>query len=106
MTQDQTDPERTVGERVAEEERVQEKVDEKGKRWRKVYFGGGAHFRNWLNQCLELCGGDSVEVEEIDYRGFECYEESGERMYRIWVKDGSMEQKEGLLPGEIKGNGY
>lgn len=39
-------------------------------------------------------------------RGFECYEESGAKMYRIWVKDGSLEQKEGLLPGEIKSNGY
>jgi len=35
-------------ERLAREELVREKVDDKGNRWRKVYFGGGAHFRNWL----------------------------------------------------------
>jgi hypothetical protein len=28
-----------------------------------------------------------VKVEEADSRGFQCYEESGEKMYRIWIKD-------------------
>ena len=73
-------------ERMAEEDLVTERVDEKGNIWRKVYFGGGAHFRNWLDQTTELCGEENVEVEEIDSRGFKCFEEGGEKMYRIWVK--------------------
>ena len=63
-----------------------------GKRWKKVYFGGGAHPRNWLNQSLELRGEDDVQVEEIDSRGFQCYEESGEKMYRIWVRNSNSKQ--------------
>ena len=77
----------TIGQRMAEEEKVLERTDEKGGKWRKVYFGGGAHFRNWLNQLLELWGEDRVEVEEADSTGFQCYEEGGEKMYRIWVKE-------------------
>ena len=73
-------------ERMAEEDLIRERVDEKGNIWRKVYFGGGAHFRNWLDQTVELCGKENVEVEEIDSRGFKCFEEGGEKMYRIWVK--------------------
>ena len=41
-------------ERYAEEELVRERVDDKGNKWKKVYFGGGAHFRNWLEQYQEL----------------------------------------------------
>ena len=78
---------KTVRQVMAEEENIREKVDENGNRWTKVYFGGGAHYRNWLNQFLELRGEENVEVEETDSRGFQCYEESGEKMYRIWVKD-------------------
>jgi hypothetical protein len=70
-------------ERLAREELVREKVDASGQRWRKVYFGGGAHFQNWLEQCREL---GEVEVEEVDARGFKCFEEAGERLYRIWMK--------------------
>jgi hypothetical protein len=70
-------------ERLAREELVKEKVDAQGNKWRKVYFGGGAHFRNWLEQCREL---GEVEVEEVDSRGFKCFEEAGEKMYRIWMK--------------------
>jgi len=76
----------TIQERMAEEELVQERqerIDENGNRWRKVYFGGGAHFRNWLDQCREL---GEVEVEEVDPTGFKSYEESSEKLYRIWVK--------------------
>lgn len=79
--------EETVREKIAQEELVREKVDDRGNKWEKVYFGGGAHFRNWLNQLLELWGEDNVEVEEADSRGFQCYEESGEKMYRIWVRE-------------------
>jgi hypothetical protein len=74
-------------ERMAEEELVREKTDEQGNKWRKVYFGGGAHFKNWLEQFLELWGKDNVQVEQADATGLRCYEESGEKMYRIWVKE-------------------
>jgi len=71
-------------ERLAREELVRERVDGEGNRWRKVYFGGGAHFRNWLGQCREL---GEVEVEEVDSKGFKCFEEGGEKLYRIWMKE-------------------
>ena len=70
-------------ERLAQEELVREKVDEEGNKWMKVYFGGGEHFRNWLEQCREL---GEVEVEEVDSKGFKCFEEGGEKLYRIWMK--------------------
>ncbi len=35
----------------------------------------------------EAMGEDDVEVEETDSRGFRCYEESGEKMHRIWVRE-------------------
>ena len=73
----------SIRERMAQEEQVQERVDEKGDRWIKAYFGGGSHFQNWLEQCREL---GEVQVEEIDPMGFRCYEENGEKVYRIWVK--------------------
>jgi hypothetical protein len=69
--------------RLAQEELVKERVDAQGNKWRKVYFGGGAHFQNWLEQCREL---GEVEVEEVDAKGFKCFEESGEKLYRIWMK--------------------
>ena len=73
----------SVQERMAEEDRVREKFDARGHRWRKVYFGGGAHFENWLAQCKEL---GEVMVEEVDPTGYACFEASGEKLYRIWVK--------------------
>ena len=81
------DEEDTVRERMAREELVRDRVDEHGNAWKKVYFGGGAHFRNWLNQCREMWGEQNVEVEEADSRGFQCYEEAGEKVYRIWVRE-------------------
>ena len=90
MSQDQINWEKTDRERVAEEERIQDRVDKEGNRWKKVYFGGGEHFRNWLDQCIELRGEDNIEVEEIDSRGFKCFEEGGEKLYRIWVKDSNL----------------
>ena len=74
---------KTMQERMAEEEQVKEKVDAEGNLWRKVYLGGGEHFRNWLAQCKEL---GEVMVEEVDSAGFRCFEEGGEKLYRIWVK--------------------
>jgi len=72
-----------VQERIARESEISERIDDQGNRWRKVYFGGGAHFQNWLKQCREL---GEVLVEEISPTGFGCYEETGEKLYRIWMK--------------------
>jgi len=80
---------KTVQERMAEEELVREKIDEEGNRWIKAYFGGGSHFRNWLEQCREL---GEVTVEAIDSTGFKCFEEGGEQLYRIWVKTNSIKE--------------
>lgn len=74
---------KTVRKRMAEEELVRERVDEQGHTWRKVYFGGGKHFKNWLDQCKEL---GEVMIEEVDSAGFKCFEQGGEKLYRIWVK--------------------
>jgi hypothetical protein len=68
---------------LIQEDRVQERIDEEGNTWRKVYFGGGAHFENWLEQCKEL---GEVWVEEVDPAGYSCFEEGGETLYRIWMK--------------------
>ena len=87
MTNHEVDQGKTARQRMAEEERIQEKVDENGTRWIKVYFGGGAHFENWLKQFVEVKGEENIEVEEADSKGFQCFEESGEKMYRIWVKN-------------------
>ena len=78
--------ETTNEERMRQEEQVKEKRDEKGNRWRKLYFGGGAHFRNWLEQCKEVYGEENVETEEIDPTGFKCFEEGDEKLYRIWAR--------------------
>lgn len=91
MNGEQVDHESLIRQRMAEEEKIREKVDRDGNRWTKVYFGGGAHFRNWLSQFIELNGEENVKVEEADSRGFQCYEDSGEKIYRIWVKDTSVE---------------
>jgi hypothetical protein len=72
---------------IDKEAKIREKVDEFGGKWRKVYVGGGPHFRNWLEQTLELCGRENVQVEEVDSKGLQCFEEAGEKMYRIWVKE-------------------
>jgi len=74
---------KTIQERMAEEEQVQEKTDPQGRRWKKAYFGGGEHFKNWLAQCKEL---GEVMVEEVDSTGYKCFEEAGEKLYRIWLR--------------------
>ena len=67
---------------LREEEKVKERTDSRG-RWRKVYFGSGDHFRNWLSQIKEIYGDDEVEVEEVDI-GLPCFEDG--KAYRIWVR--------------------
>lgn len=83
MAFEENDHMRTVQERMAEEELVRERIDEEGNKWSKVYFGGGEHFKNWLEQCREL---GEVMVEEVDSKGYKCFEMAGEKLYRIWVK--------------------
>ena len=74
---------KTIQERMAEEDLVKERIDGQGNRWTKVYFGGGTHFQNWSEQCKEL---GEVRVEEVDSTGYKCFEEGGEKLYRIWMK--------------------
>ena len=78
--------EMTIEQRMKEENQVREKIDEKGNKWRKLYFGGGAHLRNWLEQSKEIYGEEDIEIEEVKSNGFKCFEEGGERIYRIWAK--------------------
>jgi len=75
-----------ISERMAQEEEIRERTDEKGNKWKKLYVGGGAHLRNWLSQIEEIYGKENVEIEEIDSAGFKCFEEGHEQMQRIWVK--------------------
>ena len=75
--------------RWAEEDKVRERVDEHGVSWKKVYFGGGTHFKNWLDQTIELRGEANVVVEEADATGLKCFEQGGEKMYRIWIREGN-----------------
>jgi hypothetical protein len=63
-----------------------EKTDTSGNRWRKVYTGGGSHFRHWLEQFKEVYGEENLVVEEDDPSGYKCFEQSGEPMLSIWLK--------------------
>jgi len=83
MAAEENNQDKTIRERMAEEEKVRERVDAQGVKWKKVYFGGGEHFENWLAQCREL---GEVEVEEVNPKGYKCFEETGEKLYRIWLK--------------------
>ena len=85
----QKEEQKAVLERIREEDLIRERIDEQGNRWCKVYFGGGSHFRNWLEQFKEL---GEVQVEEVDPSGFKCFEESGEKLYRVWLKIDSKEE--------------
>jgi len=100
MTREQIERESLIRQRIGGEQKIRHKVDEDGTTWTKVYFGGGAHFRNWLSQFVELKGEENVKVEEADSAGFQCYEESGEKMYRIWVKDTDVEGRTGEFRNE------
>ncbi len=88
---EQPEKKKTIQERMAEEERVKEKIDDEGNRWLKIYFGGGSHFKNWLSQSREL---GEVTVEAIDSTGFKCFEEGGEQLYRIWLKRDSIKEND------------
>jgi hypothetical protein len=77
----------TIRKIMAREELVKERIDKNGEKWVKKYVGGGAHFLNWLEQYKEVYGEGNVDIEEIDSRGFSCFEKNNERIYRIWVKE-------------------
>ena len=83
MVVEQQCTEKTIEERMREEELINERIDEDGNHWKKVYFGGGEHFKNWLDQIKEL---GEVMVEEADSTGYKCFEATGEKFYRIWLK--------------------
>ena len=96
MTQEATRTEADFGtveaierKKIAQEESIKEKVDAEGNKWKKVYWGGGAHFKNWLEQTQELADamGSEIEVEEIESSELTCYEQGGEKLYRIWLKE-------------------
>ena len=63
-----------------------EKTDPSGNRWRKVYTGGGSHFRHWFEQFKEIYGEENLAVEEDDPSGYTCFEQSGDPMLSIWLK--------------------
>jgi hypothetical protein len=83
MVPEQGDTGKTIQERMADEALVKERTDEEGNKWTKVYFGGGEHFKNWLDQCKEL---GEVMVEEVDSTGYKCFDMAGEKLFRIWMK--------------------
>jgi len=83
MISDKKNRGKTIQEKIAEEELAKERIDEDGNKWIKVYFGGGEHFKNWLEQCKEL---GEVMVEEVDPTGYKCFEIAGEKLYKIWMK--------------------
>ena len=96
MTQEETktdavkgDVEEIEREKIAQEESIKERIDAEGNTWKKVYWGGGAHFKNWLEQAQELADAmeSEIEVEEIEAAGLTCYEQGGEKLYRIWLKE-------------------
>jgi hypothetical protein len=66
----------TIREVMAREELVRERIDKNGEKWTKKYFGGGAHFLNWLEQYKEVYGEKNVE---IDSREFSCFEKGNEK---------------------------
>lgn len=74
--------------RLRDEEKLRERIDERGNRWSKIYFGSGSHFRNWLQQSQEIFGEENIAVEEADSTGLACFDEGEERAYRIWLLDG------------------
>lgn len=64
-----------IYESIKQEKNIKEKIDKKGRRWIKVYFGGRQHFKNWLEQCIEINGSKNVKIEEIPFIGSKCYRE-------------------------------
>ena len=53
MTFQEDEEPKTIQGIMIEEERVQERIDGWGRRWRKVYVGGGEHFRKVRRVCSD-----------------------------------------------------
>jgi hypothetical protein len=49
MSREQLEQESLIRQKMAKEAKIRERIDEDGNKWTKVYFGGGAHLRNWLS---------------------------------------------------------
>ena len=71
---------------MAQEESIKEKIDESGNQWRKVYFGSGTHFENWLSQFIEVYGEENIEVEAVISCDLACFDNSKDKPFRIWAK--------------------
>ncbi len=71
---------------MEQEEKVRQKIID-GIHWKKMYSGSGEHYKRWLEQYYEVYGQENVMVEEAEVMGLACYQESGGKIYRIWVKD-------------------
>lgn len=79
--------EKDIRDLITREDLVMERVGGNGDKWIKKYVGGGAHFLNWLEQYKEIYGERNVDVEEVDSKGFSCFEDGNEKMFRIWVRE-------------------
>jgi len=86
---------KTAADFMKKEEQVREKIDENGLTWHKIYFGGGAHYRNWLDQAIEIFGEENIAVEEIRFSGLKCFEDGGEKAYRVWHKSTGKKNRTG-----------
>ncbi|MBW2637475.1 MAG: hypothetical protein JRC86_08150 [Deltaproteobacteria bacterium] len=84
----QNDPSCLATLRLRDEEKLRKRIDERGNRWSKIYFGSGSHFRNWLGQAQEIFGEENIEVEEADSTGLACFDEGEEKAHRIWLLEG------------------
>lgn len=76
-----------VADKLQAEGEIRHKTDANGHRWFKVYFGSGAHYRNWLEQAEEVFGRDNIQTEEVPFPGLKCFAEDEETAFRIWVRE-------------------
>jgi hypothetical protein len=76
-----------VAQVLKQEENIRHKTDENGVRWLKVYFGGGAHYKNWLEQAEEIFGKENIMTEEVSALSLKCFGASEEKAFRVWVKE-------------------
>jgi len=78
--------ENTCENTIAQEEQIRERMDRNGIRWRKIYVGGGAHAKNWIQQSEEIYGEDNLQIEEVESSDLQCYKDSSEKRLRVWVR--------------------
>jgi len=72
---------------LEEEEGVQQKIDEDGNWWTKIYLEDEVQLNNWAKKYLESVGKAGMKVEEIDSIKIQCHEVGGEKIPRIWLKE-------------------